>query len=300
MVFSNSCKTGGQPELKSSVKSAYSGIIKESYELHKPSATSNAVLVLFGGFPETAAAIEREFEILKIAEDSQVAVLFMNYNQKLFLRKSEKEQLTKELEAIFDEHKLERDNVFIGGFSSGGNMTLLLSNHLIAVESKVQPKGVFIVDSPVDLLALYKVAEKNRKRNFSEISTKESDWLIALMQEEFGNPENGISAYEEYSPFTAQSGNIQNLSSLDGVKIRLYTEPDTVWWKENRQNEADELNAYYIEKLANQLKGELSNSHVEFIPTENKGYRASGERHPHSWSIVDKAELMEWMIGENE
>ncbi len=35
---------------------------------------------------------------------------------------------------------------------------------------------------------------------------------------------------------------------------------------------------------------------VEYIPTENKGYIANGERHPYSWSIVDKEELVDWMM----
>jgi hypothetical protein len=35
---------------------------------------------------------------------------------------------------------------------------------------------------------------------------------------------------------------------------------------------------------------------VEYISTENKGYRANGDRHPHSWSIVDKDKLVEWIL----
>jgi hypothetical protein len=37
--------------------------------------------------------------------------------------------------------------------------------------------------------------------------------------------------------------------------------------------------------------------HVELITTENKGYRANGQRHPHSWSIVDGKDLIKWMLG---
>lgn len=38
--------------------------------------------------------------------------------------------------------------------------------------------------------------------------------------------------------------------------------------------------------------------YVEYIPTENKGYRSNGERHPHSWSIVDGTDLVNWMLEE--
>ena len=35
---------------------------------------------------------------------------------------------------------------------------------------------------------------------------------------------------------------------------------------------------------------------VELIQTQNKGFRANGERNPHSWSIVDVDDLIYWML----
>jgi hypothetical protein len=59
----------------------------------------------------------------------------------------------------------------------------------------------------------------------------------------------------------------------------------------------DEMNAYSIKKLSESLKNyEFEN--VEYIPTENKGYRSNGERHPHSWSIIDTDDLINWMLKE--
>ena len=78
-------------------------------------------------------------------------------------------------------------------------------------------------------------------------------------------------------------------------QIRLYTEPDTLWWKKNRMADYDQMNAYYIKRLSESLKKSGFRS-VEYIPTQNKGYRANGERHPHSWSIIDKKELIKWMM----
>ena len=85
-----------------------------------------------------------------------------------------------------------------------------------------------------------------------------------------------------------------NLSSLENVSIRLYTEPDTVWWKQNRMYEYEDMNAYAIKQLSDDL-----NEHghpVEYIPTEHRGYRANGDRHPHAWSIVDVDDLIAWML----
>ena len=33
------------------------------------------------------------------------------------------------------------------------------------------------------------------------------------------------------------------------------------------------------------------------MTTIGKGFREDGSRHPHSWSIVDEKELIEWFTG---
>ena len=66
-----------------------------------------------------------------------------------------------------------------GGFSSGGVVSLLISDYIIGMKQfYIDPKGLFIVDSPIDLAALYTSSEKNIKRSFSEVSVQESNWII--------------------------------------------------------------------------------------------------------------------------
>ena len=55
------------------------------------------------------------------------------------------------------------------------------------------------------------------------------------------------------------------------------------------------MNAYYIRKLSQSLK-ESGFSQVDYIPTKNRGYRDNGDRHPHSWSIIDKDDLIKWIM----
>lgn len=279
-----------------SIKKKYQEITTESYELSKPIGDINAVLILFGGFPENAATIKREFPIINKAKRNNIAILYMNFNRKLWINENEKVELSKSLQKIFSDHKLPSDNIYIGGFSSGGNICLLISNHLIKEQNTIQPKGIFVIDSPVDLLALYQVFEKNIERNFSETSIKEANWLLNIFNKELGNPKDGIKKFEENSPFTSISNDIKNVSSLNNIRIRFYTEPDTIWWKTNKQNTPEDLNAFSIEKLIIELNKKFDNEKIEFIKTKNKGYRSNGKRHPHSWSIVDKDNLINWMI----
>ncbi|GGD23197.1 hypothetical protein [Flavobacterium orientale] len=280
----------------SSDKESNPKTIVVDYELVK-AENQKALLVLFPCFPCDAENTKTEFKIFEVAIKNNISVLMMNFNQHLYLEKEEKEKLANELNSILEQENLKTDNVFIGGFSSGGNVSFLLSNYLIQDKNKIQPKGVFLVDSPIDLLELYKTSQKNIEKNVSAESLEESKWIVSEFNKIFGEPSKGISKYEENSPFTFQSKSIQNISSLKDVKLRLYTEPDTIWWKENRANEYEDLNAYSIEKLSEELKKQNFKK-TELIKTTNKGYRSNGNRHPHSWSIVDANDLVKWILEE--
>lgn len=281
---------------KSSI-SEVNHIIDKEFEIYKV-VKSKATLVLFPCFPCNIENTKNEFPIIEEANKKGVSVILMNYNFKLYLKDSELQNLSKHFNSIFENNKLSTDNVYIGGFSGGGNVTLLLSNYLIKEENSIQPKGVFIVDSPVDLLGLYKVAEKNIISNFSSESVEEANWIIANFNSEFGNPKDSIALYEKLSPYTLETNTISNVENLKNLKIRLYTEPDFDWWLKNRKNQKDEINSYFIEQLYNDLKIKGFQK-IELINTKNKGYRADGTRHPHSWAIVDKENLLNWVVEKN-
>ncbi|APG65417.1 hypothetical protein LPB136_08640 [Tenacibaculum todarodis] len=284
LLIGTSCK--GKPK---------SEIIKtDEFELIK-AENQKGLLILFPCFPCDAENTLSEFKITEISLENDFSVLAMNLNQRLFLRQIEKQKIAEQLESIITKNQLSKENIFIGGFSSGGNVSLLISDYLVESKSLIEPKGVFIVDSPIDLLALYKTAKKNLELNFSEPSIQEAKWIKEFFDNEFGNPKNGIVNYENNSPFTYETQNISNLKGLQNLKIRLYTEPDLKWWKENRKNDFEDLNAFYIEKVSDKLKSEFGNKNIELIKTENKGYRANGERHPHSWAIVNEKDLIKWM-----
>jgi hypothetical protein len=276
-------------------KTNSSGIIikNKNYELYKVEK-EKGVLILFPGYGHVSDDTKNEFNIVDIATKNGFSVLLMSFNQHVFLRDDEKISLEKELGKIFKTNKISYQKTYIGGFSSGGNVSLLLSDYLIKTKSKIQPKGVFIVDSPVDLLQIYQNSVKNIIKNFNIETVEESKWIIEDFNSKLGLPDRNIKNYEKFSPYIYKTGNVNNVSNLKGIKIRLYTEPDVEWWKQNSDNCYEEMNSYSIEKFSMELKNKRF-SDIELIMTKNKGYRANGDKHPHSWSIVDINDLMKWM-----
>src|SRR5690606_22123623 len=212
-----------------------------------------------------------------------------------FLNESEKTEYAKLLNTILDENKVEKENIFIGGFSSGGNISLLLSNFLLETKNTVEPKGVFIVDSPLDLEELYNGAKSDLNKNVDVEAVEEGKFLIELFENEIGKPSENIEEYKTISPYLISCNSIKNIEYLKNIKTRFYCEPDLEWQMKNKNRKYEEINAYKLEKAYNSLIS-LGSEKTEFIKTENRGIRANGEKHPHSWKIVERENLIKWIL----
>lgn len=281
-------------ELPQTSPTTYRTLLNEHYELLLPKGEVKHVLILFPGYGENPEGIKREFNIVDPAISQGIGIALMKFNRHLWLSQDEKMHLSTFLEVMLQENELKDKAIFIGGFSSGGNVALLVSNHLMKQAKDIKLKGVFIIDSPVDLVGLYENSKKNIARNVSKVSVEESKMLVDLFETSFGKPEQALEKYEEHGVYTQKTHNTNNLSSLKEVKIRLYTEPDSLWWKQNRDYAYQEMNAYFIKSLSEELSQKFG-SKVEYIPTQNRGYRSNGDRHPHSWSIVEVDKLLRWI-----
>lgn len=268
-------------------------ITGKDYEL-KIASPQKAVLVLFPCYPCDIANTKAEAKFLKNIEKQGITTLLLNYNQRLFLSDAEKTEYAKTLNSILNEHNIATNNLYIGGFSGGGNVTMLLSGYLIKSKNAIQPKGIMVVDSPIDLEALYYDSQKDVVKNADPEAVAEGHYLIELLENAFGKPTDHLENYKNASPYLASCKITDNIAYLKDIKTRFYSEPALEWQKQQRNRTYEDLNAYKLEQASKTLK-ELGSTQTEFIATENRGYRANGDRHPHSWSIVEQGSLVKWM-----
>jgi len=286
------CKNQPSEKTTTVVASADQKVVTKYYELHK-AASDKALLILFPGGGSTSKQTKEEFDIVDKALSSGISVLMMNFNRHLWINQDAIDHLVEVLTSAVGENKIQSENIFIGGMSIGGNVSLTLSDYLVKSNAKIKPKGIFIIDSPIDLYALYQNSKKDLTNpDFSEQRLAEPRWIVNYFEELFGK-QSLLDSIQNVSPFTQVSKHI-NVPNLKDSKVRFYTEPDPDWWMENRQSEYENTNAYMIQNISKQLT-ESNWSNFELIQTKNKGYRANGDRHPHSWSIVDMDNLIDWI-----
>ncbi|MEO8068766.1 MAG: hypothetical protein ABI599_13810 [Flavobacteriales bacterium] len=264
-----------------------------AYQLIRP-AEPEALLILFPCFGCDAQDTREESKITDEAAANHVAVMLMNFNRRLFLSDVEMTALVDVISTAVSQNDLAGKRVFLGGFSSGGNVALLLAKRLRqAPEKEIPLAGLFAVDSPLDLSQLYPVWKRHAEHSTVPVAQGESAMVIALLDSTLGNPTDSAANYEVFSPVTPSAASVAPLKDLP---VRLYTEPDTAWWRENRGDRYEDLNACYLEKLHKQLVA-AGNTRSEFITTQNKGIQ-HGHRHPHAWSIVDPKDLVQWILAE--
>ncbi|PBI83927.1 hypothetical protein BSF41_43600 [Flavobacterium sp. ACN2] len=271
------------------------GLIKEKlYELNI-APKQKAVLILFPCFPCNIENTKNEAQFLKNLKQEGITTLLLNYNMKLYLSESEKKEYSLALNSIFDRNKIAKENIFIGGFSSGGNLALLLSNYLIQTKNAIQPKGLVVVDSPLDLERLYDGAQDDVKKNVSEEAVEEGNYLIQLFNDDLGNPKDNIETYKKMSPYLVSSDSKVNIEYVKDIKIRLYCEPDLEWYWTNKKRTYEELNAFHLEKTYHSLLN-LGAEKVEFIKTSNRGFDGKGNKKPHSWNLIEREDLIKWIL----
>ncbi|MBK6831965.1 MAG: hypothetical protein IPG92_15085 [Flavobacteriales bacterium] len=139
------------------------------YDLIIP-AEQKALLILFPCFSCDAADTRAESRIADTAAANGIAVLMMNFNRHIMMSEAEKEEVIGTIAGAVKEHDVDASNTFIGGFSSGGNVSVLLAKALLrSADPPVKLKGVFAVDSPLDLVLLYECSQRDlAKTTFPE------------------------------------------------------------------------------------------------------------------------------------
>lgn len=286
------CSAPGSSEQQTGTVSAPREIHASDYDLIIP-AEQKALLILFPCFSCDAADTRAESRIADTAAANGIAVLMLNFNRHILMSDAEQQEVISTMVHAVKEHEVDGANTFIGGFSSGGNVSVLLAKELLAQpRSRIGLKGVFAVDSPLDLVHLYECSERDLKKTTFPEHKDEARYLVAFLDSALGSPTDSLANYERSAPLLNTAASVAPLKDLP---IRFYTEPDTAWWRANRDDSYEELNAYALKRIHDTLVA-VGNVRAEYITTEGRGVQ-HGNRHPHAWSIVDEREFVRWVEG---
>ncbi len=256
----------------------------------------SGALVLLSGFGQIPEDTPDETKLHHIAYANNILTIFYAGGNKLYADSVTQEKLTSVFQDILNRYKVRSNTFVLGGLSAGGMIAMRYVELCKEFPSKfpVQPKGIFTVDSPLDIFTIYEQLEESATNNYSELAVEEAVRAMGHIKNDYGIPRENVSTYSKINAFSMNKDYGQNEKYLISTAVRTYHDVDIMWRIKNRNQTVHLSNFEVSAELINRLVL-LGNEKAEFMQTYQTGYRSNGQRHPHSWSIVDEVELIEWM-----
>lgn len=201
----------------------------------------------------------------------------------------------KMLDYCVKEYHLEGKDFYLGGFSLGGSCAVKYTELAVKNNYPIKPAAVFAIDPPLDFARYYKAAQRNLRLMKGKYANPELLYMTSRIEQKMnGTPEVVPENYYKLSPYTYDDTTQTAVKLLSKVPVAIYAEPDIDWWLQNRAFDYSNINSVDGAAMINELHL-LGNLAARFIPTANKGYRYPNKlKHPHSWSILDPADLFAW------
>ncbi|MDE7496956.1 MAG: alpha/beta hydrolase [Muribaculaceae bacterium] len=239
-------------------------------------------MLLFPGFGETSTDVLNATKLPEMMAKSGVAVFIpslQNGADTYGFSNESQSCLTDVVDDIQKRYNLADIPYCVGGFSMGGATAIRYAE---LVENK--PFALFAIDSPLD----YKRFLLATKRDIELYHKDTEDGIYAKLYRD-------IEGIKDCSPYEIADTTHSAIMTLREVPVRYYIEPAEDWWLNNRRTDALGLNIIDGTCFINDLRLN-GNDKADLILTRDRGYRKStGQKHPHSWTIVDNKNLLNWI-----
>lgn len=207
--------------------------------------------------------------------------------------------LKEQIESAVAKYNLNGKDFYIGGFSIGGGAAVKYAELAVQSNYTIKPKAVFAIDAPLDWQNFYNGAKRVVRLSKPENINSEVTYMIERIEKEMnGTPTSALANFHQLSPYSLSDASQTAIKNLIKTPIMLISEPDIQWWLKERGYDLSYTNITDNVAMINELQ-QLGNEKAILVTTTNKGYRKpNNQRHPHSWSIAEPKEVIEWLLNQ--
>lgn len=254
-----------------------------------------ALLLMPGTWETTEHLISSTQKLCELAYENHLAVLVLSINQRLALTDPTVALMNAMIRDGVERYHIPADKTVIGGWSMGGLFSLRYTElaYQDSTRTAVKPAAVFSCDGPCDLENIYRMFEMKLKK-FPD-NGEAAYGCNELKKYCGGSPDEVAEQYRYFSCYSHAMADGGNAKYLLKTPVRIYNDVDVNWWMDNRGLDMYSMNALDQTAMI-LLLNESGNKRASFINAFQKGYRIEGNRHPHSWSIVEPADCMAWIL----
>src|SRR5690606_35193285 len=164
----------------------------------------SGVLVLLAGFGQIPENTAPETKLHNVAFANNILTVFWAGGNKLYADSITQAKLTNVINDILARYKVKSDAFVLGGYSAGGMIAMRYVELCNEFPDKfpIQPKGVFTVDSPIDIFTIYEQLEEIAKNKYSDLAVEEAVRAMEYIKNDYGIPKENISTYARLTAFS--------------------------------------------------------------------------------------------------
>lgn len=254
-------------------------------------------LVIIPSAGETLEYMIQQIDLHRVAFENGLMVILPSMNWGTMDRRAENAFLDNIFKQVVEQHSVPPDKFVFCGFSNGGMISFRYAIDGVKDNSTfLIPKGIIGVDPPLDFARLYRYCEREIQRDLSPGGLAEAKWMLNRYNSVYGgSPAKYPEAYIKASTFSYGVEQGGNAKYLTNIAIRMHSDLNTDYLINQRGRDLYDWNGLDIVAFVNQLKIN-GNDNAEVVITQNKGIRPDGSMNPHSWSIMDTDETLQWIL----
>lgn len=263
--------------------------------IYPPNLPWKGYMFLIPGLGQTAENVLQQTELPKKLALNGILTIIPTFQDGVFsfgVDSLSQQSFNRILIDVTSKHKLVDQKFYVGGFSIGGSCAVKYAEN-----PTIKPTAIFAIDPPLDFERLYNSSKREIRLSVNKSSDEERVYTIEKLEKEMGgSPKTALKNYHRISPYSFNDTTQTNIKNLIELPLRIYAEPDINWWLKENAVDFTGMNVTECSAMINELN-RLGNTKAELIITQNKGYRKpDNSKNPHSWSIVDDNELIEWLF----
>jgi hypothetical protein len=253
------------------------------------------VQVLFTSFTNLEM-LPAETKLQNVAYGNGLLTVMASMKQGLCADSASLARMSRILQDIETRFSADSSKFALGGFEYAATIVLRYAERSLQDPSQfpVRPKAVFLLDCPVDMEGLVHWCEREIKKNYFPGNVGDANFILNALTKMLGPFGENREKYLALSPFCRNCPDPGPEQLLKNLPLRLYYDTDIGWELRNRQNSFYDTYLPDGSELVSRLLQE-GNPEAEFLAAPRPALRSSGLRNPHSWSIVEEVECVQWI-----
>lgn len=206
------------------------------------------------------------------------------------------------ISTVFGQYNLPKRNIFFLGVNLAGHRAL---KYIIFAKQNNQEiakgvKGFVLCDGVLDWVRQWYEGKKGIRDNFAESAVFEGKLVTYLLETNLnGSPKTNLEAYLDFSVYSYFDDQNRYVGHYRDYAFRAYSEPATNYWLSIKGKTTFDTNFPDMVGIINELRL-AGNTRAELIVFQQSVSNLDRRNPNYTWSLVDKTELMQWIVSQSE